>query len=65
MRDRRRKETKEKIRLEKEAKEKKDGKGDKKGTQHKVSAPPKVGKFFHLPRRRTYHRLGAEPTPCA
>jgi hypothetical protein len=44
MRDRRRKETKEKIRLEKEAKEKV-GKGDKRGAQHKVSAPPKVGGF--------------------
>lgn len=43
MRDRRRKETKEKIRLEKEAKEKKDDKGDKKSGQHKVSVPPKVG----------------------
>jgi hypothetical protein len=46
MRDRRRKETKEKIRLEKEAKEKKDGKGDKKGHQPKVSGPPKVGERF-------------------
>lgn len=46
MRDRRRKETKEKVRLEKEAKEKKGGKGDKRGREHKVSAPPKVcGRF--------------------
>lgn len=65
MRDRRRRETKEKIRLEKEAKEKKDGRGEKRGTQHKVSAPPKVGKFFQLPGMSTYHRPGAEPTPCA
>lgn len=46
MRDRRRKETKEKIRLEKEAREKKDGKGDKKSHQHKASGPQKVGKYF-------------------
>ena len=46
MRDRRRKETKEKIRLEKEEKEKKGGKGDKKTNQSKVSGPPKVGKRF-------------------
>lgn len=46
MRDRRRKETKEKIRLEKEGKEKKDGKGDKKGHQPKVPGPPKVCKRF-------------------
>jgi len=46
MRDRRRKETKEKIRLEKEAKEKKGGKGDKKDSQPKVSSVPKVSKCF-------------------
>ena len=39
MRDRRRKETKEKIRLEREGKEKKECKGDKKGHQPKASAP--------------------------
>lgn len=47
MRDKRRKETKEKIRLEKEEKEKKekkDMKGDKK--LHKVPGPPQVGKCF-------------------
>ena len=46
MRDRRRKETKEKIRLEKEEKEKKGSKGDKKGNQSKVSGPPKVSKYL-------------------
>lgn len=45
MRDRRRKETKEKIRLEREAKGGKDDKGDKKGTHQKGLALPKVGTF--------------------
>jgi len=43
MRDRRRKETKEKIRLEKE---KKGGKGDKKDSHPKASSVPKVSKSF-------------------
>jgi len=54
MRDRRRKETKEKIRLEKEGREKKGSKGDKNGTQPKGSGPPKVGKCFQ-PLGRVVH----------
>lgn len=65
MRDRRRKETKEKIRLEKEVKEKKDGKGDKKSGQHKVSAPPKVGRFFSAIGNDIQHLPRTEPTDCA
>lgn len=46
MRDRRRKETKERIRVEKEAKEKKGGKGEKRDSQPKVPSVPKVSKSF-------------------
>ena len=63
MRDRRRKETKEKIRLEKEAKEKKGGKGDKKDNQPKVSSVPKVSKCFQSSKASTQRRLRTEPAP--